>query len=380
MKKISLIVLTGLMIISLSGCGTKEVNEVKEETAGPAETAVESEEKEKADNTESEEATGGNAGLANPWVDITEEEAAGMVENCFKAPEGAQNVKWSKMEEGDTPLIQMTFDLNGDSFTARVQKTGDATKDISGMYYEWTVSDDITLSNNLKGKTCRYVGENEYADLCTWYDEKTGNSYSLSVVAPDLDGFDIQGVVEAMITTTTASTEEAPATEHVPLDITGCDTFTQILDKLDESYGFANVKLNGTDVLLVSDGTYDYDEEGKKVAIGAEVYYYNDGVPNYAGFVEGGGTAYPMAVYDEKLYVGGNHYMNKMILKDGEMVIDEEAHVEYDSDGKESYFYSKGSGETDPEKAGPTDDDSIFNGIFDEYFDKAEIVYFSNAK
>ena len=36
------------------------------------------------------------------------------------------------------------------------------------------------------------------ADLCTWYDIEIGISYSLSTTAKDLDGFDIQGIVEAM--------------------------------------------------------------------------------------------------------------------------------------------------------------------------------------
>ena len=40
-------------------------------------------------------------------------------------------------------------------------------------------------------------------------------------------------------------------------DITGCDTFTQIVDKLPAGYGYANVTFGGTDALLVTDYTYD---------------------------------------------------------------------------------------------------------------------------
>ena len=100
-------------------------------------------------------------------------------------------------------LVQLSFDLDGNNFTAREQRTGSKDVDQSGMYYEWTNREESVLQNgNGGGIPCilyRFIGEDETADLCTWYDEESGVSYSLSVVAEDLDGFDLRAVAESII-------------------------------------------------------------------------------------------------------------------------------------------------------------------------------------
>lgn len=150
--------------------------------------------------------SGQNVQIANPWRDITEAEAKELCPHSFGVPAGAENVVWSAMDADSDgvpgALVQLSFDLNGDSFTAREQVTGDKEADISGMYYEWTQQDDITLVNGadsqMKGKYYRYIGEDEWADLCTWYDKEAGISYSVSVSSKDLDGFDLQAIAEAL--------------------------------------------------------------------------------------------------------------------------------------------------------------------------------------
>ena len=84
------------------------------------------------------------------------------------------------------PLVQMSFDLDGNHYTAREQITGETQAEIAGMYYDWTVQNDIVLSNwgNAAGKYCRYIGENEYADLCTWHDIDTSGKQSLTTPQP----------------------------------------------------------------------------------------------------------------------------------------------------------------------------------------------------
>ncbi len=152
--------------------------------------------------------SGQNVQIANPWRDVTEDEAKALCPHSFGVPAGAENVVWRAMNASadDFPgaLVQLSFDLNGDSFTAREQVTGDKAADISGMYYEWTQQDDITLANwgdgQMKGQYYRYIGEEEWADLCTWYDEEAGISYSVSVLSKDLDGFDLQAIAEALCT------------------------------------------------------------------------------------------------------------------------------------------------------------------------------------
>ena len=139
-------------------------------------------------------------GMPNPWHDISETEVADLCPASFVVPEGAENASWSVMEAEDAaPLVQLTFDLNGNSFTAREQVTEDAAADISGMYYEWTAESEDALQNwGLPCRSYRHVGDDGYADLCAWYDEASGVAYSLSVTAEDLDGFDLLAVAEAL--------------------------------------------------------------------------------------------------------------------------------------------------------------------------------------
>ena len=147
--------------------------------------------------------------IANPWREISEAEAKEIYPQSFMIPDGAINTAWSVMETAEAPaLLQFEFDLYQNRFTARQQQTNQPDTDLSGMYYTWTAQDNITLCNGLTGSMYRYIGENEYVDLCTWYDEASGMSYSLSVTAEDLDGFDLQAVAEALLPPVAASQSE----------------------------------------------------------------------------------------------------------------------------------------------------------------------------
>ncbi len=204
MKKriMMLTVVLALTAGTVAGCGSTQEAEtatgvVKEEI--PAQEVAADTSKEAEQNTQ----------IANPWVTITEDEAKAACIRLFKVPEGAQVKGWSKNEslaDPDTylgPMIQLDFTMDGMDFTARAQQGADPDADIAGCYYEWTVGpEDVTLANwgegHMTGKTYRYVGESEFVDLITWYDIEIGISYSLSVSAKDLEGFDIQAVAEQM--------------------------------------------------------------------------------------------------------------------------------------------------------------------------------------
>ena len=193
-KKHAAIIL--LIALGLTACGQKE--------AAAAEPQVQ--------NTETVQ-------IANPWRDITEEQAKEIYPISFAVPEGAENAAWSVMDSAADPsgvpgaLVQLSFDLYGMHFTAREQVTGIKNADQSGMYYDWTVQAALLLKNwggrDLEGWYCRYIGENEYADLCIWYDDETGVSYSLSTTAKDLDGFNLDAVAEAMNPVKTAEADAA---------------------------------------------------------------------------------------------------------------------------------------------------------------------------
>lgn len=194
MKRVLIVaVLVLALMLALVACGQKAA---VEEASVPAQ----------------EEET---ASVANPWREVTQEEAQALCAKSFNVPEGAENVVWSVNDSvadaSGVPgaLVQVAFDLNGMSFTAREQVTGDTEVDNSGMNYQWTAQEEGSLSSWVEGMTCklsRFIGDGESADLCTWYDVETGISYSLSTVAADLDGFDITAVANAM----------APTPEDIP--------------------------------------------------------------------------------------------------------------------------------------------------------------------
>ena len=180
-KVISVFVL--LMLLLLAACGQKEA---------PAQTT----------GSESTQ-------IANPWRDITEAEAKTVYPQTFTLPDGAENAAWRVMESAGTPaLLELGFELNGLKFTARQQQTGNRDADLSGMVYTWSAQDSMTLRNGLTGTMYRCIDEDGYADLCVWYDEASGVSYSLGVTAKDLDGFDLQAVAEALFPPAMPSAEE----------------------------------------------------------------------------------------------------------------------------------------------------------------------------
>lgn len=130
------------------------------------------------------------------------------------------------------------------------------------------------------------------------------------------------------------------------LDISECDTFTQIVDKvLKPGMGYTNEAIGDTDALLVCGGAYD-NMDGNMAAIDSTIYIYDkDGVPTCIGFVSSNGTAYPLAAKDGILYVAIYHGISTYTIKNGELIETEAAWTEYDADGNETYYYSKDGGD-----------------------------------
>ena len=157
--------------------------------------------------------------------------------------------------------------------------------------------------------------------------------------------------------------------------IDGCDTFTQMVDKLQDGRGYTNAALGDVDVLLVADQMYEW-EEGSVASIDAEIFEYKGGAPCYLGYVGCGGTAYPLQIKDGFLYAGGNHYMRKYTVKDDALIIAEEVYVSYDSDGKDTYYYR-----TDGTAFADHSADEAakkFDQLFAE-LDGAEVLYFDKV-
>ena len=182
MKKALVLFITILFLVSLFSCGN----------AAPATGTGE----DPAAQTD-----GGSVTVANPVSDLTEEEAKEIYPRSFRVPTDAENVSWSKISTDDgAVLIQLSFTLDRLSFTAREHDKSITDESFHGMYYDWTAVEPFSFNdrngNTLSGEYSRFIGENEYADLCVWEDPAAGMTYSLSVTDTSLDGFDLQAIAE----------------------------------------------------------------------------------------------------------------------------------------------------------------------------------------
>ena len=153
------------------------------------------------------------------------------------------------------------------------------------------------------------------------------------------------------------------------VDLSKYDTFTQLVDDLKQGMGYANVSLDGTDVLLVSSGCYNWD--GINAAIDASIFMYQDGKVVYLGQVQSTGTANPLAIADGKLFSSGHHFVRKSTVTDGKLMVMEEAKETFDQSGNASYTF----GSDDGGGYYSVDDRTLLDKMFEENMN-AEIIDF----
>ena len=188
-------------------------------------------------------------------------------------------------------------------------------------------------------------------------------------------------VVAAVMTVMTASIfTGCGKTEEVsninPPVISAMEKYGEIISGLssDQYYGFAAGEEN--DLLLVTDGVYD-NLDGNMATIDAKVYSIDaNGNVIEVGEVSSDGTAYPIAVYDDKyIMTGGNHRMEMSFVKDGSIVTQKMAHVTYDTSGNATYDYY----DLDENFEGVVEDDSKLMAMYEDY-GKAVVVNFNQAQ
>ncbi len=169
---------------------------------------------------------------------------------------------------------------------------------------------------------------------------------------------------------------EGDAQEVAPfLDLSGCDTFTQIIDKkFTAGMGYANEQVGGNDIFFASSGTFD-NLDGNDAAIDATLLIYKDGVPFEIGKIASGGTAYPITIDGDAIYTGSNHWMCKYVVEDEKLKLEELAYVNYDANGNGTYGY-----ERDGEDMGLCNEDAekAFNVLVDE-MTEGRVVGFSTV-
>ena len=195
MKKKLILTLTAAAVsmAMITGCGSSSETAATEASQTESEAAESTE----AEGTESEEDV---IGMANPWIESDEQGVLEATGFDMKAPEGATDVAYSYIP--DNKLAQMQYVLDDINWTYRMEPS-DELMDISGMYYGWTEDDGD--KGTVSGREAVYYGylapedsDEESAQLVNWYDAVTGVTYSLSAVAKDLDGMDIQAYAEKL--------------------------------------------------------------------------------------------------------------------------------------------------------------------------------------
>ena len=251
-------------------------------------------------------------GMANPWVEIDEDQAKAEIRyRLFKAPEGALDQVWMMCEElgdieqGITPMIQLSFTMDKVNYTARAQAGVEADVDIAGNYVEWVVGPDaVTLANwNEEGMAYRAVDDTGYVDMLTWYDPEMGVSYALTATAADLDGFDIQAVVEQMW-----NEENDPYLEG-PEDFlqnqsgkTSFASFDEAASCLEKGQGYAIIKDEDCNEYFLAAENVTNGTAGE-----AAVYMMQDGKAKNVGSTMGGENLTALRYEDGILYDGNSH-------------------------------------------------------------------------
>lgn len=152
MKKIIALVLSLMCIFALCACGGAD-------DPAPVETP------DVSSSVDDPQIT--DEGMENPVKDVTPQAIFEELGIEVFAPEGAENVVWTKID-GEPPIAQLDFKLFGYNYCFRAQTTGEA-KDISGVTFQNPEVDDsnIEFTMTLEGDK----------GVVTWFTD--GVSYSV---------------------------------------------------------------------------------------------------------------------------------------------------------------------------------------------------------
>ncbi len=121
------------------------------------------------------------AQLANPMREVTLEELTAETGYVFTLPEGALEAVYAIIDgaEGAEKTAQAQFKLGEDVYTCRMQP-GEAEADITGMFFEWTETKEVTFAEVEKA-ILNLMNADQGA--LTWYDAEAKINYSVTLDA-----------------------------------------------------------------------------------------------------------------------------------------------------------------------------------------------------
>lgn len=133
----------------------------------------------------------GFVGMANPWIDTTQEDLEARTGMHLRVPEGATDVLWRVLTTAD--LAELRFTLGGAEYTARAVRA-DYFRDISGMYYSWLTEQECRIGGSAGMLQIAVGGEK----LVQWYDEAAGVMCALSVSEGKTTNADVLAAAETV--------------------------------------------------------------------------------------------------------------------------------------------------------------------------------------
>lgn len=158
--------------------------------------------------------------------------------------------------------------------------------------------------------------------------------------------------------------------DYSKVDLSKYDTFTKMLDDFKPGMGYANEPVGDTDVFFAATGTYTGENDTRNAIDSSLFIYDTKGKIVFLGQVESYGTAYPLSLKDGYIYTGGHHIVYKYTVKEGKLVVAEEAREEFDTNGNSTFYYAK-----DGEEPKKVEDDSNLMTLFDEYANAKPVEY-----
>ena len=115
--------------------------------------------------------------LPNPVKLSSYDEILETLGMTLKVPEDAENVIYQIIDiENEAPIAEAIFKKGRTNCTYRVRSTSEP-EDITGAYYDWTVTKEIEISY-CSGEISFIEGEE---GICLWYDTVPGLMYSIFV-------------------------------------------------------------------------------------------------------------------------------------------------------------------------------------------------------
>ena len=136
------------------------------------------------------QASSSQSELPNPMKESDPDEILEKLGVALLVPEGAEEVKYFIISD---KTAEMQFRLNGSACTARIQAESELT-DISGMYYDWSATENCSIGW-CEGKLMSASDGGNPVSCCLWYDAVPGLMYSLSVVGGEADALAVATAV-----------------------------------------------------------------------------------------------------------------------------------------------------------------------------------------